>query len=201
MPKVSSACASFRPPRPTYGMIGRDAARRRRRRRPACRPWSRPGRSTLTWPARISARARSRDGARPRVDDAADRGGCLGIGLRSRVSNWIDPGAVTDRHRSIRSLDDPSADVRAGASRRGRRSQRRSRARAGSRRPSLATRRGRRAPGTSACPRRRPCPAVLPSAARRAFDVEDVVDDLKREAELGRRGVDRRHLRGRCRRP
>ena len=88
-------------------MIGRDAARRRRPDSPRCRPWSPGWPSTRTWPARISARARSRDGARPRsttqvIEPDAWHGG---------HSECIDPGARTWRQRSIRALDDPPADA------------------------------------------------------------------------------------------
>ena len=66
------------------------------------------------------------------------------------------------------------------------------RARERTRPPARAIARGRRAPDRSACLPRRPCPAVLPSSRGAPFDVEDVVDDLKREAELGRVAIDRR---------
>ncbi len=52
------------------------------------------------------------------------------------------------------------------------------------RRPASSSAPGRRAPGRSACRPRHPC---RPScrARRSAFDVEDVVDDLEGEADLG----------------
>ncbi len=60
--------------------------------------------------------------------------------------------------------------------------------------PARATARGRRAPGRSAC-RRRILAGGLAQLAASAFDVEDVVDDLKREADLGGIAVDGRHRR------
>ena len=44
-------------------------------------------------------------------------------------------------------------------------------------------------------------PGGLPEIRRRALDVENVVDDLKRQAELARGAIDRVHLLRRHRRP
>ena len=64
----------------------------------------------------------------------------------------------------------------------------RRRARAAGTRPrARASGRGRRAPGRSVCAAAASLPAVLPSAAAIAFDVEDVVDDLEGEADVARR--------------
>ena len=98
----------------------------------------------------------------------------------SRVGRF---GAV-----SVRSLDDPSADREQARSASLRLASDAS-ARRGIRRPCAATRRGRRARDRSACRRRRPCRRSC-RARPRAFDVEDVVDDLKREPELAAARVD-----------
>ena len=86
--------------------------------------------------------------------------------------------------------DDPAGDGRqlagepgalsSAASARGRRT----------RPPGAATRRGRRAPGRSACRRRHPCRRSCRDPLD-ALDVQDVVDDLERESDLGARS-DRR---------
>src|ERR1041384_417102 len=67
--------------------------------------------STLTCPARISARARSRDGARPLSTtswSSRTRNVCNLERLITRVGVGRDPSPYSD---SIRSFDDPAADL------------------------------------------------------------------------------------------
>ena len=105
--------------------------------------------STRTWPARISARARSRDGDEPALDEQQ-------VEPRLRMSHGHCGREVAPCQ--LRPLDDPVGDAssqlsveRSALVERGMRA---ARALGGH---ALARRRGRTAPGRSACRSRRPC--------------------------------------------
>ena len=158
-------------------MIRRRRARRRASAATGAPAFETTWPSTVTWPARISARARSRDGASPRStsatssrvllrghkctdhDGSAGSPECVSIPSRSAVTVLARHDPVRDRQPSQPSVRPASVEA--------------SRARArGIRRRARAIVRGRRAPDRSAWRRRRPCrrscraPRRSPSTSR-----------------------------------
>ena len=184
MPKRIERVCQLQAAASDVGMIGGDRARRPRAGRSAVPALVTTWPSTCTWAARISARARSREGARPRSTTRDDRDGALAWRIHSRMHDPAHSPTV------IPTLDDPPADVHEARIAEVGRLEIRFR-------PVQACD-GHRSCGvqpvqrrdTSACPPRHPCQWSCPSVPASAFDVEDVVDNLKRQAELGCRQVD-----------
>ena len=130
-------------------------------------------RSTRTWPARISARARSRVAARPRATS-------------ERVEPRLHARLCDEDDRASRSRCPPSCARR--RARRGRGCARRRPAPSSASRPKSGGV-GRLAGGGVLAGR-------LAELGRRALDVEDVVDDLEGEADLAAEDADGLERRG-----
>ncbi len=141
------------------------------------------GRRRATWPARISARARSRDGARPRsTSSVSSRDGLL--------SSDLACGATTQ-----------SAIVGEAAAEPGAAERRHARASAHSAASRARLRRGRRAPDRSACRRAASLPAVLPRSADAPSTSRMSSTIWNARPSAGAVLVDRRILRRSRRRP
>src|ERR1700674_305730 len=195
MANVSSACASFMPPRPTYGWSGATSSMR------ASIATGAPAfeitcPSTVICHARISARARSRDGERPRSTTSRSRRVLRGTVYRPRCHGPRgEPAASMPAGRAGRegrehtrlagATDDPLGDGPKPA---------RGQARVLEDDPRVPRTLGRESSGpldaedrrVAWLPARRVLARALAERRRVALDVEHVVDDLKREPELGR---------------
>src|SRR5882762_9353479 len=142
--------------------------------------------STLTWPARISARARSREEASPFSTTSSSR----------RTRTFCNLKSPRDSDSLIRAVDDPAADLQEARVRQlGRRERRRRALEALARHPLRrveAIERGiRRLAG------RRVLAGRLSELRRCPFNVQHVVDNLKRKAELRRGEIGRASCRER----
>ena len=152
--------------------------------------------STSTWPARISARAFSRDSTRPLLDEQRVEPLRLGASCKPQASTSL-PQAL--KPYVLRSMIQLAMSARRESSRPARSSAApRVRVTVGGERARSVEaeerRIGRLAGGAS-------LPAVLPSVAADAFHVEDVVDDLEREPDLACRSDRARRTARRRRRP
>ena len=148
------------------GMVGLDDAHLGLGGDHRARPCAHACPPTSTFPARISARAFSRDSTRPARDEQR---------VQAHPAGHVAP--LDDPARDAARWESPQRAANGSASRR---AARHTAARAG------ATVRGRRERHRWVCRRRRPCPLFFPSVGRRARHVQHVVHDLKREADLAR---------------